>query len=117
MSVRENIYVVHGIVLDYEEYNERYNIDDNEQIHDDYTGKDSFNDLNIIADYMSGDYVVIGHVLESADLYNGESLPFITINPTEHDKLEVKNNLKEYLGIDIDEEGLSLEVFAFTHYS
>lgn len=116
MSVNENHYIILGIKMTYDDYNEKYNIEENDSLHDAYTNRrtQKKGDTVVIVDGMSGEYAFIGKLIaKSRESYEG--LPMTAIDKKAFSDKKLKKELIETFGFAEDE--LDLNVYIFTHYS
>lgn len=123
MSVREVQYIVYGIKLSVQEYKERYNPENNEDLedtlHEQYKGRKPYNKLNVIYDGMNEDYVVIGKVIIRAESYDGEGMPLTRLVLDMDEETLIAQSLSENFGISRAEQQrgkLYPTFWAFTHY-
>lgn len=116
MSVQQNDYVVIGKKFGYDEFyklvgHDANDFSDTEELYSDsaYKGIQHHNDLCIISDGMSGEYVVVGHVLQKSGNY-GAIDDFVSTTKCPSAK-KVSGWIKRELGIDV-----KCELIIFTHY-
>lgn len=116
MSVNENHYIILGIKMDTDDYNEKYNIEENDSIHDAYTNRrtQKKGDTVVVVDGMSDEYAIIGKLIaKSRESYEG--LPMTAIDKKAFSDKKLKKELIDTFGFN--EEELNLNVYIFTHYS
>lgn len=116
MSVNENHYIILGIKMTYDEYNEKYNIEENDSIHDEYDNRRSQKkgDIVVIVDGMSTEYAFIGKLIaKSRESYEG--IPMTAIDKKVFNDKKLKKELIDSFGFTENE--INLNVYVFTHYS
>lgn len=116
MSVNENHYIILGVKMTNDDYNEKYNIEENETIHDQYANKRSqkAGEMVVVVDGMSGEYAFIGKLIaKSKESY--ECIPMSSIDKKMFNDKKLKKELTETFGFTDDE--LNIQLHVFTHYS
>lgn len=116
MSVNENHYIILGIKMSCDDYNEKYNIEENDSIHDEYDNRRSQKkgDMVVVVDGMSGEYAFIGKLVgKSRESYEG--IPMTEITKKMFNDKKLKKELIETFGFTAEE--LDINVHIFTHYS
>lgn len=116
MSVNENHYIILGVKMTYDDYSEKYNIEENDNIHDAYTNRrtQKKGDTVVIVDGMSCEYAFIGKLIaKSRESY--ECIPMTEINNKIFNDKKFKKELIDNFGFN--EAELKLNVYIFTHYS
>lgn len=127
MGYRRVTYLVYGITMDYHDYRKRYDhckdtdedgrpLDINQEYIDDYDEESS---LKVIKDDVSGHYVVIGKVIEEANITDGDVVHFTPVEIIDDEESFVKNGLKDNFGITDEElkNEYKTKFYLFTHYS
>jgi DNA repair exonuclease SbcCD nuclease subunit len=114
MSVQTNTYVVWGVRLDYPEDHESVDLEEYQDsaYSADTNPKDG---ITVIADGMSGKYVVVGHVAGKTVDEDGEGLVMISLSgePEGADSIrEAIAGICARIGVEPREPGW----IAFTHY-
>jgi len=115
MSVNARHYLIYGVKMTAKQYNEKYNIEENEYIHSQYwkSKKQKKGDLIVVVDGMSQEYAIIGKLVASTyESYEG--FPMTVFNQQTFDEQSVRVELKEKFAID---HNLTLNFLLFTHYS
>ncbi|HID9808664.1 TPA: hypothetical protein ACXI3M_006725 [Pseudomonas aeruginosa] len=112
MSVQSNTYVLVGVKLPFEHFNE-----DQRESHEAYTdrsrkGIHHHNGLCVIDDGMNGEYCFIGRVLAKSIDADGEGLPITECTVPAGLRAEVSDLLVEHF--ELSEPDVRL--WAFTHY-
>lgn len=116
MSVQETTYLVLGVKLPFDYFNEEerealYGGDYCDNVHQKKIGnKDG---VTLILDAMNGQYIVAGRVLLKARHHEGEGLEFTSLDITESAREEVARQLAEHFSITVQ----AVHPMAFTHYS
>lgn len=127
MGYRRVTYLVYGIAMDYDDYRKRYDhiestdedghpLDINQEYIDDYDEESS---LKVIKDDVSGNYVVIGKVIEEANITDGDVVSFTPVEIIDDEESFVKNGLKDNFGITDEEleNEYKTKFYLLTHYS
>lgn len=99
-----------------DDYNEKYNIEANETIHDQYANRRSqkSGDMVVVVDGMSGEYAFIGKLIaKSRESYEG--IPMSAIDKKMFSDKKLKKELSETFGFTENE--LNIQLHVFTHYS
>lgn len=112
MSVQSNTYVLVGVKLPFEHFNE-----DQRESHEDYTdssrkGIHHHNGLCVIGDGMSGEYYFIGRVIAKSIDEHGEGIRPQDISTSAMLDSEVRFLLHEHFGL----QDAEVRTWAFTHY-
>lgn len=116
MSVNENHYIILGIKMSYDDYNEKYKIEENETIHDQYANRRSqkSGDMVVVVDGMSGEYAFIGKLIaKSRESYEG--IPMTAVDKKMFNDKKLKKELTEKF--EFTEDELDIQLHVFTHYS
>lgn len=116
MSVNENHYIILGIKMDFDEYQKKFNVEENDSVHDQYTNRrnQKAGDIVVVVDGMSGEYAVIGRLIaKSRESYEG--IPMTVIDKKVFNDKKLKKALIESFGFHEDE--IIINIYAFTHYS
>lgn len=123
MSVREIQYIVYGVKMSVQEYKERYNPENNDDLedsfHEEYKGRTPHKKLNVIYDGMNEEYVVIGKVIIRAESHDGDGMPLTRLVLDMDEEVLVAQSLSENFGISRAEQQrgkLYPTFWAFTHY-
>jgi hypothetical protein len=113
MDVRSNTYVIVGVKLDYDHFDEEQEESLLEPYKDSaYRGIEHHNGLCVISDGMSGDYIIAGRVLAKTVDDEGRGFDMTECDTSPELVAEVAGLLTEHLGIENPE----VQVLAFTHY-
>lgn len=115
MSVNENHYIILGIKMSYDDYNQKYNIEENDSLHDLYTNRrnQKKGDTVVVVDGMSSEYAFIGKLLgKSRESYEG--IPMTAIDKKVFNDKKLKKELMETFNLSEDE--IKLNIYVFTHY-
>ncbi len=114
MSVKETHYIIYGVSLNGKDYQEKYNIEENYDVHSDYCHrKNRTGDIVVVFDGMSNKYAIIGKLIKKTNEFEGISMTAIDKSLFE-DKALVKE-LSEKFSLSVDE--IKPQLFIFTHYS
>lgn len=120
MSAHVNHYVILGVNVPYSWFSERR--DDDEASLDAYLDSRHHSKINekggvsIVADYMSGDYCVVGRIIAKSGDYEG--LPFVELGwaDAERPKFEIMAQINAQF-LDLVNNVDDIKVYAFGHYS
>lgn len=114
MSVRETHYIIYGVSLDGKHYQEKYNLEENYDVHSEYCHRKNRNgDLVVVFDGMSNKYAIIGKLIKKTNEFEGISMT--AIDKSLFDDRELVKNLSDKFQLKADE--IKPQLFIFTHYS
>ena len=102
--------------MDFDEYQKKFNVEENDSVHDQYTNRrnQKAGDIVVVVDGMSGEYAVIGRLIaKSRESYEG--IPMTVIDKKVFNDKKLKKALIESFGFHEDE--IIINIYAFTHYS